>query len=353
MPSIIACGQFCATSSIAQNLASCIRLLHLAKQAGACILFLPEASDYIGSSSAETVALAQSVATNSFILGLREKARELSCAICVGVHELVEETAVGSINETVEEKRGRVKNISLYIDEKGEVVQRYQKLHLFDVDIQGGPRMRESSYVCPPNFFRSLSHQDNRFNTKLILHLISCIEPGTALTPPFPATPLLDFNLGMQICFDIRFPESSLSLCRQGAQILSYAAAFSLTTGRAHWATLLRARAIETQSYVVGAALVGKHHPRPARNPPSGNAGGVDAGRVREIVTWGESMIIDPWGRVLGQCKSFDDYNREGMGNNGAEGQDEEEYMESICVAEVDREVIDRVRRELPLVRRM
>ena len=149
MPSIIACGQFRPTSSIAQNLASCVRLLHLAKQAGACILFLPEASDYIGSSLAESIALAQSVATSPFVLGLREKARELSCAICVGVHELVEEMAAGNNDEDVTGKRGRVRNICLYIDEKGEIVQRYQKLHLFDVDIQGGPRIRESAYVHP------------------------------------------------------------------------------------------------------------------------------------------------------------------------------------------------------------
>ena len=352
VPSIIACGQFRATSSIAQNLASCIRLLHLAKQAGASILFLPEASDYIGSSWAETTALAQSVATNPFVLGLREKARELSCAICVGVHELVEEVAVGNIDADIAGKQGRVRNISLYIDEKGEVVQRYQKLHLFDVDIQGGPRMRESAYVHPPAFpyAGSLVSMSPELTPP---SSVSCMEPGTTLTPPFPATPLLDFNLGMQICFDVRFPEPSLSLRRQGAQILSYAAAFSVTTGRAHWATLLRARAIETQSYVVGAALVGRHNPQPPIQPLGGGAGNVGVDRAREIVTWGESMIIDPWGRVLGQCKSFDDYSREGLGNNSGEDQGEEKCMESICVAEVDREVVDRVRREIPLIRRL
>ena len=176
------------------------------------------------------------------------------------------------------------------------------------------------------------------------------MDPGTALTPPFPATPLLGFNLGMQICFDIRFPESSLSLRRQGAHILSYAAAFSVTTGSAHWATLLRARAIETQSYVVGAAQVGRHHPQPTAKSLTGNAGSAGVGRVRENVSWGESMIIDPWGRILGRCKSFSDYSREDMGN---ESQSEDEYMESICVAEVDMELIDRVRREIPLRRRM
>lgn len=179
------------------------------------------------------------------------------------------------------------------------------------------------------------------------------MEPGAALTPPFPATPLLDLNLGMQICFDMRFPEASLSLRRQGAQILSYASAFSVTTGRAHWATLIRARAIETQSYVVGAALVGRHNPQPTTNTLSGNVGNGGVGRVREHVSWGESVIIDPWGRVLGQCKSFDDYSRVSEGNDSGESQDKEGYMESICVAEVDREVVDRVRREIPLGRRL
>lgn len=95
------------------------------------VLFLPEASDYIGSSAAETVSLARSVQDNEFVLGLQKEARDANLHINVGIHE----PAQG----------GRVKNTLVWINEKGDIAERYQKTHLFDVEIKDGPILRESS----------------------------------------------------------------------------------------------------------------------------------------------------------------------------------------------------------------
>jgi predicted amidohydrolase len=94
-------------------------------------LFLPEAADYIGSSPAETIALARSVQDSEFVLGLQSEAREAKVHINVGIHE-------PALN-------GKVKNTLIWIDDKGDITQRYQKIHLFDVDIKGGPVLKESA----------------------------------------------------------------------------------------------------------------------------------------------------------------------------------------------------------------
>ena len=191
-----------------------------------------------------------------------------------------------------------MKNTSIWIDTKGEIVQRYQKLHLFDIDIPSGPQMKESNSV----------------------------EKGKEVLKPF------DTNIGkvgMAICFDVRtthspspllyrlttskqlrYPQLSTSLRRQGAQIILYPSAFAPHTGKAHWEPLLRARAIETQSYVIAAAQAGKHNDKRA--------------------SYGYSMVVDPWGEVVASWKGEDDVGK-------------------ICTWEVDLEKVERTRREMPL----
>lgn len=113
-------------------------------------------------------------------------------------------------------------------------------------------------------------------------------------------------------------------LRRLGADIISYPSAFTIPTGQVHWEILLRARAIETQSYVIAAAQIGRHNDRRA--------------------SYGHSMIVDPWGKVLAEC------SRVGVGDQPSEARDVEP---EICVAEVDLELVERVRREVPLRRRL
>jgi len=177
-----------------------------------------------------------------FLQGLREDARKHRLPISVGVHEPSDYP-----------KSKRMKNTLLWIDEEGEIAHRYQKLHLFDLDIEGGPVMKEST----------------------------TIEPGTEILPPFDS-PL--GKIGSMICFDLRFPEIALDLKRQKADVLIYPSAFTAETGKVHWLPLLRARAIECQAYVVAAAQVGEHNEKRA--------------------SYGHSIVISPWGEVVAELGS-------------------------------------------------
>lgn len=227
-------------------------------------------------------------------------------------------------------------NTLLWISPSGAITQRYSKLHLFDVDLRpsGGPLLKESDSV----------------------------EPGTSLTPPFPlltsdttttATAITNdenspkpttssppLNLGLLLCFDLRFPEPSLHLRRTGSHILTYPSAFTVATGRAtHWETLLRARAIETQCFVVAAAQCGRHNDK--------------------RVSWGQAMVVGPWGDVMARLGSWDDRKREteregkGDGKEKGEGEEEAEAESEICVVDLDIEAVEKVRREMPLKRRL
>ena len=120
-----------STASMAHNLRQCQLLVRKAVKAGASALFLPEATDYVASSGEEAVRLVKPSQESEFLLGLREEARREKLPIHVGVHE------PGS-------DAHKVKNTGLWIDEHGEIVHRYQKIHLFDVDIQDGPVLKES-----------------------------------------------------------------------------------------------------------------------------------------------------------------------------------------------------------------
>lgn len=194
---------------------------------------------------------------------------------------------MGIHEPTDDGKQERIKNTTIYIDAAGEIAQRYQKIHVFDVDIAGGPKLIESATT----------------------------EPGSSLTQPF-STPI--GKLGMLICFDMRFPEPSLALRRLGAELIGYPSAFTVPTGRAHWEVLLRARAIETQAYVLAPAQVGSHN--------------------EKRTSWGQTMVVDPWGRVVAMCRSHEE-----------PGTDEPE----ICVADIDLGIVEKTRKEVPLKRRL
>lgn len=142
---------------------------------------------------------------------------------------------------------GRLVNRGFMIDDKGQIQARYDKLHLFDVDLPSGEIYRESAAY--------------RAGDK----------------PALVDTPI--GRMGMTICYDMRFPELYLRLTNAGATVLSVPAAFTVPTGRAHWHVLLRARAIEAGAFVIAAAQTGTH----------------EDGRA----TYGHSLVVDPWGEVL------------------------------------------------------
>lgn len=233
---------------------------------------MPEASDYIGTSPDETISLCRPVSRSQFIIGLQEDARKHSLPISVGVHEPSDDP-----------QSKRVKNTLLWINADGEIAHRYQKLHMFDLDIPGGPTLRESNTT----------------------------EPGSEIPVPFDT---VVGRVGSAICFDLRFPEVSIALKRQRADVILFPSAFTVPTGKAHWEVLLRARAIECQAYVIAAAQVGKHN--------------------EKRTSYGHSIVISPWGDILAEL--------------GEEEKDEPE----IIIAEINFEELEAVRRKIPHLRR-
>ncbi|KAF5003555.1 hypothetical protein FDECE_9894 [Fusarium decemcellulare] len=300
---IAAVGQICATASIKGNLEQCVRLVAKAARGGAKVLFLPEASDYIAPDGQTSLRLAEPQSTSPFVKGLQQAAREHSVAVHVGIHHRGAAEAEADAQPSTEAVH-RILNRALYITADGDIdnAATYDKLHVFDYG-----SLKESATV----------------------------QPGPAVTPPFDS-PI--GRIGSLICFDLRFPETALTLAQPGpsspwtsrpAQILTYPSAFTLRTGAAHWETLLRARAIETQSYVVAAAQVGRHNEKRA--------------------SWGQSIVADPWGRVVLKLKGVvevrpGDDVPEGTAEEGAEGE--------IGFVDIDLDALERVRREMPLQRR-
>lgn len=181
----------------------------------------------------------------------------------------------GSIIE--KDSAGHLYNTCYIYGPQGELLGRHRKIHLFDVDIAGGITFRESD----------------------------------TLTPGDQPTVITDASLcfGVMICFDIRFPELARSYALHGAQMLIVPAAFNTVTGPAHWETLIRARAIDNQCWVIAAS--------PARNPES------------SYQAWGHSMVVNPWGHIVAEA-----------------GIDEE-----IIFAQIDFDLLNQIRDEMPLLR--
>lgn len=234
---ILASLQLTAGADVAPNLAVAGDLLARAGAAGAAVAVLPENFAYMGRSEADKLAVAEadgSGAMQDFLAA--SAARERLWIIG------------GTLPLRVPGAAARTTNTCLVYDAEGRRVARYDKIHLFDVDLPG----RAESY-------RESAH----------------VERGSGLA-------LVDTpagRIGLSVCYDVRFPELYRQLAARGAQILTVPAAFTAPTGRAHWETLLRARAIENQAYVVASAQSGLH------------ANGRE--------TYGDSMIVDFWGRVL------------------------------------------------------
>ncbi|TKD50379.1 carbon-nitrogen hydrolase family protein [Sphingomonas baiyangensis] len=205
-----------------------------AGETGAAMLFTPEMSNLL---DRDRVRAAGAIVaeTDDAVL---QAARDAAARAGIWVH-------LGSL--AVQGQGGRFANRAFVIDATGAIRARYDKLHLFDVDVGEGERWRESAAYGAGD---------------------------AAIAVDCPAG-----RLGLSICYDLRFPALYAALADAGATILAVPAAFTRPTGVAHWETLLRARAIENAAFVVAAAQTGRH------------ADGRE--------TWGHSLVVDPWGEVL------------------------------------------------------
>jgi deaminated glutathione amidase len=234
----VAALQMTSGPDVAANLAAAEALLARAAAAGAVLAVLPENFAFMGLADADKRKVAEPQGSGTIQDFLAATARHLRLWIVGGTVPLV---------RPAEE---RVAAASLVFDGSGRLVARYDKIHLFDVDIPGRKEQYlESAHIAPGH------------------------EPVVVDTPAG--------KLGLTVCYDVRFPELYRRLSAAGAQLLSVPSAFTGPTGRAHWETLLRARAIENLSYVIAPAQAGIH----------------ESGRE----TYGDSLIADYWGRVLGR----------------------------------------------------
>ncbi|HEX6590838.1 MAG TPA: carbon-nitrogen hydrolase family protein [Moraxellaceae bacterium] len=235
---LMAAIQLCSGADLETNWREVEARLREAAAAGAGLAVLPE--NFALLDAAQYRALARRLP--ELLARLGELARELDLWIVAGTLP-VETRPDGSAIED-----GRVRTVCHVIDSDGEVVARYDKIHLFDVDVADA----QGSYRESATF-----------------------EPGDEVV--CVNTPV--GRVGLTVCYDLRFPELFRRLVDAGAEIITVPAAFTQVTGEAHWQVLLRARAIENQVYVIGAAQGGVHSPT--------------------RTTFGHSQIVDPWGRVL------------------------------------------------------
>jgi len=232
----VAAVQLNAGADVAANMNAADRLTRAAAADGAQLIVLPEKWTAIGSD--EQVRAAAETLEGPTMAWAGALAREL------GV-----ELVAGSFVEKLE-GTDKLANTSVHVDRRGELRAVYRKLHMFDVEVEG--RSYRESDLEEAGSEIVLSHTDE------------------------------GVELGMSICYDLRFPELYRILAVRGARVLTVPAAFTLATTRDHWETLLRARAIENQAFVIAANQIGEH--------PAGMRSG------------GRSMIVDPWGLVLAQA---------------------------------------------------
>jgi deaminated glutathione amidase len=219
---------------MARNLVDAIALVRDAAAQGATYVLTPEVSNIFEPDKDRLKAVAMRQEEDIFVRGFSALAQELGIYLHAG------SLALNAGQE-------KLANRSMLFGPDGALITTYDKIHLFDIDLPNGETYRESASYNPGE---------------------------AAVTAQLP-----DFKLGFAICYDMRFPRLANALATAGCAVLTYPAAFTVPTGQAHWHVLLRARAIETGSFVLSAAQGGVH----------------DSGRA----TYGHSIVISPWGEVL------------------------------------------------------
>jgi predicted amidohydrolase len=248
-----------ASSSKEENLAKAETFVRLAAERGASLIVLPEVFSWRGKRADEPSQVERIPGLTS------QRLSELAAR-----HRIY--LLAGSFLEKLDEPRSY--NTSLLFSPAGEILCRYRKIHLFDIDIPGQVSVKESDTKKPGE------------------EVVTCqTELGT---------------FGLSVCYDLRFPELYRILSSQGAEIVFIPSAFTFPTGAAHWEPLLRARAIENQVYIIAPNQIGKN--------------------THGFADYGNSMIVDPWGKVLARAPD----------------------KECFVTAEIDLEYLHKVRRELP-----
>jgi predicted amidohydrolase len=222
--------------SPAANIDAAVRLIGDAKNSGAAYVQTPEMTNILAAKREQLLATIVDEDADPSLATFREVAKKLGLYIHVG-------------SLAIKISPDRAANRGFLVDPQGEIAARYDKIHMFDVDLAGGEIYRESNSYRPG-------------------------EIGTLADLPWG-------RLGITICYDLRFPALYRALAEAGAIMLAVPSAFTKQTGEAHWHVLNRARAIENGSFVLAAAQGGKH----------------ENGRE----TFGHSLIVDPWGRVLAE----------------------------------------------------
>jgi predicted amidohydrolase len=260
MTYLAAAIQMAAGTDKAANLERADRLIRLAAARGANLVALPEVFNWRGK-RAEEPAAAESLEGESL-------ARMTVLARDLRIH-----LVAGSVTELAD-GHARNYNTSTLFGPDGSLLAVYRKIHLFDVDLPGRVTIRESDAK---------------------LHGTQIVCAATSIG-----------RIGLTVCYDIRFPELYRELVFSGAQIVTVPSAFTFPTGEAHWETLIRARAIENQVYVIAPAQFGPN--------------------VHGFSDYGNSMIVDPWGRVLARAAD----------------------QEGVVIAPIDLDYQERVRHELP-----
>lgn len=258
----VAVIQLNSGSDLAQNLNRVEHFLQEAVEQGAALAVLPENFAFMGGHDEEKRRLAESESESALLAFLASQAANKQIAIIGG-------------SLLLKGSKGGVRNCSPVYSASGEQLALYDKIHLFDMDYQG-----------------------EKYSESALVEAGSCPE----------LVELNGWRIGLSICYDLRFPELYRQHVDRGCRLLCNVAAFTATTGAAHWSVLLRARAIENQCYMIASAQWGNH------------AGGRK--------TWGHSMMINPWGEVIAEL---------------AEG-------EGVIVADVSQHEVDKVRNSMPVL---
>lgn len=256
----VACIQNTATRDIAANVDRVCARIDEAVAGGAEFIALPETVGLIEPVNAQIPAATSSEADDLGLASFRGKARDHAVVILVGSQPIADQ--------------GRIFNRSFLLDRNGEIRARYDKLHMFDIELSDGESYLESEAIAAGD--------------KAVL---VDTEWG---------------RLGLSICYDLRFGALYRALAHAGAEFITIPAAFTQTTGKAHWHTLVRARAIETGCYVLAPNQCGHH--------------------CDKRYSYGHSLIVDPWGQVLA--------------DGGAEP--------GVIYADIDLAEVARVRRRIP-----